>query len=48
MSFEITHGDRIAQCELVPVQLMQVEEIMEHPQPRSNRQGGFGSTGITS
>jgi len=46
--FEITHGDRIAQCELVPVQLMQVEEIMHQPQPRSNRQGGFGSTGITS
>ena len=48
LPFEIKHGDRIAQCELVPVQQMQVEETEIPPEPRTNRTGGFGSTGITS
>jgi dUTP pyrophosphatase len=48
MSFEIQHGDRIAQCELVPVQQMIVEETATKPEPRTSRTGGFGSTGITS
>jgi dUTPase len=48
MSFEIKHGDRIAQCELVPVQQMIVEETATKPEARTSRTGGFGSTGITS
>ena len=47
MPFDIKHGDRIAQCELVPVQQINMVETMHKPQPRTNRTGGFGSTGIT-
>lgn len=48
MEFEIKHGDRIAQCELVGLTSTTVEETQQEPQPKTNRQGGFGSTGMAS
>lgn len=48
MGFEIKHGDRIAQCELVALIDMSVEETQQTPQAKTNRQGGFGSTGLGS
>jgi len=42
----ISHGERIAQAELVetiPVQFMTVEE---RPKQKTSRAGGFGSTGV--
>lgn len=44
----INHGDRIAQMELVPVYELQFEETTTPPQPKTDRQGGFGSTGVSS
>lgn len=43
----ITNGDRIAQAELVKSQEYVLWEIFETPKQKSDRQGGFGSTGIT-
>jgi len=44
--FLVKHGDRIAQGELVPVDKVAFEFTEQAPQPRSERAGGFGSTGI--
>lgn len=44
--FKITHGDRIAQAELVRDTRAKFTEIFEKPQRDSNRSGGFGSTGL--
>jgi deoxyuridine 5'-triphosphate nucleotidohydrolase len=40
-------GDRIAQGELVYQPQTSIEYVTERPQPKTNRQGGFGSTGIS-
>jgi dUTP pyrophosphatase len=40
-------GDRIAQGELVQQPQASIEYVSERPQPKTNRQGGFGSTGIS-
>ena len=44
----INHGDRVAQAELVKNVEYTVEETPARPLPKTNRQGGFGSTGITT
>ena len=44
--FVVRHGDRIAQGELVRVDKVVFELTDQAPQPRSERAGGFGSTGI--
>jgi dUTP pyrophosphatase len=44
--FTIKHGDRIAQAELVQDLGAKFSETTERPEMRTNRQGGFGSTGI--
>jgi len=48
VSFVIQHGDRIAQLELVPVCDIAFVEAPEAPGQKTDRQGGFGSTGIQS
>ena len=47
IAYKISHGERVAQIELVPVQEFEVTEIHTEPQPFTDRQGGFGSTGLT-
>jgi dUTP pyrophosphatase len=42
---KIYHGDRIAQGELVRYEQAEIEEIWDKPEQKSNRVGGFGSTG---
>jgi dUTP pyrophosphatase len=44
----INNGDRIAQAELVKNEEYTIEQTPARPLPRTNRTGGFGSTGITS
>ena len=44
----ITHGDRIAQLEIVPVCEFVFNEQSQAPDVKTDRQGGFGSTGIQS
>ncbi len=44
----IGNGDRIAQAELVKNVEYVVEETPARPLPKSNRAGGFGSTGIST
>lgn len=46
--FKITHGDRLAQAELVKDTRAQFTEVFEKPHSNSNRIGGFGSTGLGS
>lgn len=46
--FTISHGERIAQIELVKNELMEIEETSTAPAARTLRQGGFGSTGLSS
>ncbi|MCX8008174.1 MAG: dUTP diphosphatase [Patescibacteria group bacterium] len=41
----ITHGERICQAELVPVHEVDFEVLSERPQQKTDRSGGFGSTG---
>lgn len=43
--FWVYHGDRIAQGVLIPVEQVTFKQINEPPQQKTNRQGGFGSTG---
>ena len=47
-SFEINPGDRIAQGELVKNLDYTIEECYTTPVQKTNRVGGFGSTGIGS
>lgn len=42
----IFNGDRICQAELVPVQQVTFLEQTQPPEPKTDRQGGFGSTGV--
>lgn len=44
----ITHGDRIAQAELVRKEEYVLWEINEAPTQKTNRIGGLGSTGVTT
>ena len=44
----IENGDRIAQAELVKNVEYSVEETPARPLPKTNRAGGFGSTGIST
>ena len=41
----IKHGDRICQAELVEKIYHEFEEIKEPPSQKTDRYGGFGSTG---
>jgi dUTP pyrophosphatase len=43
---KIYHGDRIAQGEVVKYEQAEIEETIYEPSQKSNRVGGFGSTGI--
>lgn len=42
---KIYHGDRIAQGEVVKYEQAEIEETIYEPTQKSNRVGGFGSTG---
>jgi dUTPase len=42
----IYNGDRIAQGELIEIKQVAMEEISEPPQQKTDRNGGFGSTGV--
>jgi dUTP pyrophosphatase len=42
---KIYHGDRLAQGELIRYEQVSIEETWEKPTQKSNRVGGFGSTG---
>ena len=44
----IENGDRVAQAELVSNIIYHVEETPARPLPKTNRSGGFGSTGIST
>jgi dUTP pyrophosphatase len=44
--FKVSHGDRIAQAELVRDTRAVFTEVFEKPTKDSNRTGGFGSTGL--
>lgn len=46
--FVISHGDRIAQGELVKDLPVTFDELSEPPSVKSNRTGGLGSTGVGS
>lgn len=43
--FWVNHGDRIAQGMLIPVEQVTFKQINEPPRQKTDRQGGFGSTG---
>ena len=43
---KITHGDRIAQGELIKTYDYEIEETKEIPEQTTTRVGGFGSTGV--
>lgn len=45
-SFEVKDGDRIAQGELIRSEQYSIVEIKEAPAQKTNRAGGFGSTGV--
>jgi dUTP pyrophosphatase len=44
-SVKIYNGDRIAQAELVKYEQLGIQETWQQPNQKSNRVGGFGSTG---
>ena len=41
----ISNGNRIAQCELIPMLKYQLQESTQAPEAKTDRIGGFGSTG---
>lgn len=41
----IEHGERLAQCMLVPVEQHALAETQDRPEQKTDRDGGFGSTG---
>lgn len=43
---QIMDGDRLLQCELVPVLNYELNKTTIRPTQRTNRIGGFGSTGV--
>ena len=44
--FYIHNGDRVAQLELVREIETEVFEIEQRPEQKTDRDGGFGSTGV--
>jgi dUTP pyrophosphatase len=46
VTFVVKHGDRIAQGELVKSLDYTIEECYTAPSPKTDRVGGFGSTGV--
>lgn len=42
----ISDGDRIAQADLVRTEQYTIEETLDKPQQKTDRAGGFGSTGV--
>ena len=44
-SIQIDHGDRIVQAELRKVEDFQIKLLNKRPKQKTNRDGGFGSTG---
>lgn len=46
VDYTISHGDRIAQAELVKQEEYVLWEIMEAPTQKTDRAGGLGSTGV--
>jgi dUTP pyrophosphatase len=46
ISYEISHGERIAQMELVRKEHFLYLHLTERPQQKTDRSGGFGSTGV--
>lgn len=48
VNFKIHHGDRIAQGELVKSLDYTLEECYTPPQQKTDRVGGFGSTGVST
>lgn len=47
-SITINDGDRVAQAELVKNETYTIEQTPVRPIPKSNRAGGFGSTGVST
>ena len=43
--FWVNHGDRVAQGMLISVEQVKFKQVNEPPQQKTDRQGGFGSTG---
>lgn len=48
ISYVINHGDRIAQMEIVKVEPFAFNVSTERPMTKTDRQGGLGSTGVSS
>jgi dUTP pyrophosphatase len=46
ISYEISHGERIAQMELVRKEYFTYFHLKERPEQKTDRSGGFGSTGV--
>lgn len=44
--FVVSHGDRICQAEIVCDSRYKIKETTTRPKIKTNRKGGFGSTGI--
>ena len=44
-SFEVKHGERIAQAKLVKLVPTNINIVKERPKQKTSRNGGFGSTG---
>ena len=42
----ITHGERIAQAEMIENVEYEIKRITEIPSQKTSRVGGFGSTGV--
>lgn len=47
-NLEIVNGDRVAQGELVKSESYKIVQIKEAPGQTTNREGGFGSTGVST
>ena len=41
----ITHGERVAQCLIEKTLVLKLDEVTEKPGQKTDRDGGFGSTG---
>jgi len=46
ISYDISHGERIAQIELVRKEYFTYLHLTERPEQKTDRSGGFGSTGV--
>ena len=42
----VCDGDRIAQADLIRTEQYTIEETLDKPQQKTERAGGFGSTGV--